>query len=608
MSSLQHFKNEYLLSPSIELSPIATSASHCVPSPISGNRNDELARSPMPISNEFDLISEGFVDIEDGSVDRSDWLQRAMDEHPEIKSFREKVLPIQRAAKFADLYLPPKRLISHDVLLSLISQHLRTLGLVKTQTSLHSEWDGELKIPAHLNKSQLNYLIQRGILRAERFWELENDPPASKRILDEEISKIIGGLPVHNDNEQSFESEIPFDPKNMKIDNGIVRGASLNNLILLMTSEHKYDIPNLVDAFCSAYDSIVSSRILFDKIKERFETSFKNNKFEDAQKTFKLLKKWTRLNRDEIEQSIQDEIKQYAEKRLKPYFNDKIFKLFVKRSQKFNYSNTFQVTLGKCNRFWTGKFQIFEIPPDEIARQLTYITSSTFYEIQEKELQNSAWETPRLAHRAPNILTLIARTNNIPKIVASQILTEKKFEKRIQIMTYFIQVMRALKELRNYSDYFDFYTAFTEPSILRMTVHLSMLNTKDKEFLNSFEPYFDLDHGHQMKKELMSTLEYNKYPCLPNYIYYLREIGQFNEQKPSKIDGIINIMKFTFIYSKIQELFNFKKIRYSILPIDQIQVKLLDYPILDDNTLIMLSNRNEPDNSTEEDLRMNDSQ
>lgn len=609
MSSIQHLNNEYLLSPSMPSSLGSVSSSNFTPTPLYLDGDEELARTPLPISYEYDIISDNFVDSEDGEVDRSEWLQRALDEQPEIRRFREMVLPIQRASKFAELYLPKSRLISHEVLLSLISQHLRTLGLIQTQTSLHSEWDGQFKIPAHMYKSQLNYLIQRGIFRAERFWELENEPPVNKKVLDEEISKIIGGLATNNDNEQPFENEIIDNPECIVVENNEVKGASLNNLILLMTSKHDYPIPNLIKAFCLTYKSVVSSQVLFNKLKERFEMSFMNNEIEGAKKTFDFLKKWIRKNQDEIEQPIQKEIKAYAEKKLKKYFNEDISNLFVKgnKKHKFTYASTMQVNLGKCyHRLWSGKFKIFEIPPEEIARQFTYISATTYYAVQESEFLNSAWEVARLKHQAPNIIALINRTNSIPKFIASLILTEKSFHKRIQIISYFLQVMRALKELKNYCDYFDIYNAFFEPSISRLTVHLSMLNSKDKELIKSLEPFIDVTSRKPMMRKLMSTLEYKKFPCLPHYPIYLTSIAKINEGYRNKVDGLINISKFTGIYSLIKEFNNFKKVRYSILPIDQIQVKLLEYPILDDKTLLLLSEEVEPDNSSEETLRMMD--
>ena len=133
-----------------------------------------------------------------------------------------------------------------------------------------------------------------------------------------------------------------------------------------------------------------------------------------------------------------------------------------------------------------------------------------------------------------------------------------------------------------------------------------MLNSKDKELIKSLEPFIDVTSRKPMMRKLMSTLEYKKFPCLPHYPIYLTSIAKINEGYRNKVDGLINISKFTGIYSLIKEFNNFKKVRYSILPIDQIQVKLLEYPILDDKTLLLLSEEVEPDNSSEETLRMMD--
>jgi hypothetical protein len=102
-------------------------------------------------------------------VDRSKWLMRVLEKNPDIKTFRERVNPLTRAAKFARLYIPPTGLIPHTLLLNLISQHLRTLGLSDTQRALRTEWESFFPSPSHKLYSQLALLVQRGMHRANRF-------------------------------------------------------------------------------------------------------------------------------------------------------------------------------------------------------------------------------------------------------------------------------------------------------------------------------------------------------------------------------------------------------------------------------------------------------
>ena len=160
--------------------------------------NKIIKNSVLPISTEYDMIREKYF-IKDGQ-DRSQWYARFLKENKEAKGFIERVDPVSRASSFARLYLPQNRMISQSLLLSLISQHFRTLGLIDSQSSLHEEWSEPLEAPPYLLRSQLNLIVQRGINNAEKFWEYSLPSAANhenaSEILDKEISKTIGGTPL----------------------------------------------------------------------------------------------------------------------------------------------------------------------------------------------------------------------------------------------------------------------------------------------------------------------------------------------------------------------------------------------------------------------------
>jgi hypothetical protein len=119
-------------------------------------------RDALPISEEFDVLSQLRSSVE---VDRSDWQRQVFARNPDVKEAHEYFNPVARASSFSRLYLPANRMLSHDALLTLISQHLRILGLTESQASLHSEWGADLRFPPHKRDSQLAILVQRAVHR-----------------------------------------------------------------------------------------------------------------------------------------------------------------------------------------------------------------------------------------------------------------------------------------------------------------------------------------------------------------------------------------------------------------------------------------------------------
>lgn len=78
--------------------------------------------------------------------------------------------------------------------------------------------------------------------------------------------------------------------------------------------------------------------------------------------------------------------------------------------------------------------------PQEVARQLVFISSQLFRKIAVTELLNQAWDTDKFKYLAPNVIALIRRTDQISNWVASTILTGETGKERAAIITRFIQI------------------------------------------------------------------------------------------------------------------------------------------------------------------------
>lgn len=572
-----------------------------------GSFTPPIGRPPLPISSEYEMMSEFY---NHNQVDRSTWHERAMEECPEVLQYRERVNPIARAAKFASLFLPPNRLIDQEILLSIISQHLRTLALVDTESALHDEWDGPYDIPSQLLKSQLTFLVQRGIFHAEQFWRLSpghSNLPEKERQkqFDAIISQIIGPpvipIPI---SDSPIEQETFLDEKFAvrSPENNALCSASFNQLIMLLTvNKETTEIPPLVDdntiedlatAFCLTYNSFVKSINLLSKLRERFQMAFKKEDKVMADLTFDFFKKWVTESGSEIEQSTLEAIKRFFNEELKEHFPDQTDDIFVQSDKNealidFSKAPPVDLSQGKNTKkgynlwtdgnFWIGNFKIEDINPIEIARQMTYWSCIRFYALRRTEFIDCAWDKPRLRHRAPNIVSLLNHEVMLSKWVQSSIETENSF------FGFIMQVIKCLYDLQNYNDTYGLFSGIINLGGELLDELSNSLDKKMKLFYNDLnDKYNEVGTYQSIRKEYENALNSDK-PTLPylrvscSSVYAVSQIESITE------NGLINLYKALRPYRFIMEVDKCKTKKYSFLPIKQIQQKLDNLPIAGNN-------------------------
>ncbi|EAX99201.1 RasGEF domain containing protein [Trichomonas vaginalis G3] len=565
--------------------------------------SQNLEKDALTISSEFDMLRKNYF-IEDGQ-DRSDWYSRFLNENKDAKDFIERVDPIPRAVEFARLYLPINRLASQDLLLALISQHFRTFGLIKSQASLHEEWSQPINIPAHLLRSQLTLLIQRGISHAERFWELSLPSPAKyqdpQKLIDQEISNVIGGIPFIAEDTTPLSNEQIGDERFIKYDetHTKIESASLNQLIWLLTSETKDPYRELMQQVCLTYRSFTTSKIFFTKIKERYEIALnEGDETRERSKslTFKLFTHWSQEASEFIEQPVKDAAKAFAEAKFQNY-SSYLAQLFKPRRSEttIDYSSAPSVELGTCTELWTGNFSLFDIPPKEFARQLTVYACSKYYQIQRTELIDGAWASERSKHRSPNIVALTNQFNIISAWVPTAILTEPSLQARLNKMKFLIDTMRELKALRNYFSLFAIHLGFNSSAIFRLQRHKKLLRPDDVPFLKELEDlgspsgaYHQLLQAH---KEAINSGQ----PALPHLPPLLSFLFKVNEAIESlTTNGLINMKRCGRTFEFMKQIESFARRKYVLLPIEQVQQKLMNLEYMEGESLEELSIDVEP--------------
>lgn len=599
-------------------------------SSVSQDQISSLTKPPLPISHEFDLLYTQHCG--DKNIDRSDWLQKVLDKHPDIKELRECVNPVARASEFARLYLPSNRMIPHELLLALISQHLRTLGLSEAQASLHSEWGSNFNIPPHKLYSQLALLVQRGVHRAERFWELSIPSihaPSSIKLtqtaLDEEISRTIGAASnVVGENKKlrdikNILDEKPGDPNYIQKDeDGNIINASLNQLIYYITSsDEDVNSSETRSALCLTISSYASSMLFFNKLRDRFlsisekldrlqptpqnsDTNLPPSEYEKAKlargRCVNVFKEWIKGAINDIEPQVLDAVKLFVDKEISPIYPKQAQVMFEGRSDINNSIRIKQfeekaprIELGNIIGLWTGNFSLFEIPLKEFAHQLTVWSTNRYYAIQRSELLDCAWDVPRLKYRAPNIIALKDHMNKLSKWVIYSILSENNLSKRIDKMERLIKLGSLLFDMNNYFDGASIILAFIEPQLDNLVGHKAKLKQETQDTLaNLIVLCQPADNYAPLRKKQTEALN-NRNPVMPLISVLLQDIFNTSTNAENYVDGLINVLKCKRVYKCIMDLEVFMREKYCFLSIDQVQAKIDQFQDYDNDFLFDLA-------------------
>lgn len=414
-------------------------------------------------------------DNEINSTNESRLLQTLLSEVDYIQSARNLANPIERAKKFAQTYLFENRLIPHDVLLTLIFQHLNSLGLSNAQLRMQQEWDHNLEPPSNRSYSQLSLLLERGLKKSDHFWEIilpsAHGPTTSKSakgLLDQEISKVIGANTASDEDIFPLDKEKPGDEKFLILENNLPSGASLNQLIYYCTipredSKHT----SVARDLCMNISTFASPKLFFKKLCDRYHQILDEEKnIQDSEKDknlasraacINLIKIWFNFVADDLEPQILDKIYEFQDKELS---KDRLFSNMVLKTKSVSNMISLRqieakappVELGNIQGLFTGKFDIFDLPAVEFARQLTVFSSTMYYNVKNEEFLDAAWDTARLKYRAPNLIGLGNHFSVLPSWVTYQIFSEKSKEKRWEKTLYILTVADILLKMNNYLD------------------------------------------------------------------------------------------------------------------------------------------------------------
>ncbi|XP_066901194.1 ras-specific guanine nucleotide-releasing factor 2 isoform X3 [Halyomorpha halys] len=229
----------------------------------------------------------------------------------------------------------------------------------------------------------------------------------------------------------------------------------------------------------------------------------------------------------------------------------------------------------------------------EIAEQMTYVDHQIFLSIRSEEFLGQAWMKTDKATKAPHIILMTRRFNEVSQLVVSEIVRRSNMTARIQAIEKWAAVADISRCLHNFNGVLQVCAAFTNSAVYRLKKTWEKVSKTTKQTIEKLQAIVSSDGRF---RNLRDALHRCDPPCIPYLGMYLTDLSFIEEGTPNFTqDGLLNFSKMRMIAHVIREIRHFQQTPYKIEMITKVTNYLLDTSLLlDDDELYQMSLGIEP--------------
>jgi son of sevenless-like protein len=305
-----------------------------------------------------------------------------------------------------------------------------------------------------------------------------------------------------------------------------IKAATLNGLLLHLVSDNKIDL-QYMDVLALTYRSFISPEDLFHKLIELYDAPAKAETLVIQSKVSTFLKRWITAQFPDFPEDLVHEIHVWISdviQTAQASFAKQLLELIATKAQERVQLRQTLIAAAQPKEAYDdispARF-VLDVDPQEIASQLTIIDHLIYSSIRPHELLFQAWNKPQLKHRAPNVLRMISRTNNVALWVASSILWNPKLVDRTNAMVRLIQVAEHLRKVNNFNTMFAIISGLQLSSINRLKFTREKI---PKKIQQTFDSLVELMNNQRSFKVYRDTLAAQTPPCIPYLGVYLTDL------------------------------------------------------------------------------------
>nr|KAJ3421634.1 RasGEF [Polyrhizophydium stewartii] len=163
-------------------------------------------------------------------------------------------------------------------------------------------------------------------------------------------------------------------------------------------------------------------------------------------------------------------------------------------------------------------FDILDISPKDVAKQLTLLSSELFRNITSQELESLAWTGPEKERLTPAIVHITNHFNQIAIWVAQQILDAKAAKRRFQLICFFIRVAKVGKrggihclDFNNFDSVRSVVAGLQSTPVHRLE-RTQMVGRRERAVFEKIAELASLDNNNDAYRR---RLAHAKPPCVP---------------------------------------------------------------------------------------------
>jgi len=251
--------------------------------------------------------------------------------------------------------------------------------------------------------------------------------------------------------------------------------------------------------------------------------------------------------------------------------------------------------------FFTREWSLFDIDPEEIARQITVCDWVIYMKIRPSELLEQSWSKPKLKYRSPNVLALIKRFNIVSNWVTSSIVLTNTIKERADIMAKFVQIADKLFALNNFNAVMSILGGLNASSVSRLKFTVSEMSRDMQRVKKELETMMSSDNNFRDYRARLGSISTDT-PMIPYLGVYLTDLT-FVDENSDYVNGLINFSKRVLVYNIINQIRQRQTRPYRIQPVQQIIDKLMQLTLQDDSKFFSKSLELEPRGASREAIK-----
>lgn len=532
-----------------------------------------------------------------------------------------------------------REVLSREILLQLVYQHLSQRGLYQTIEVMEEEtgikYNGYRSDRTDTKDSLITTLLCLGIKDIEKPYAL---PQSDLIDLDTDVEVQTASIYHHFEEDDVGDMRKPLwaellsnEDDNIDFVGSELKSASLNKLIERLTNPDTD--ARFIQCFLVTYRSFTVPEILLHKLCQRYRVPkcpkhispevWNKNKETIQIRTGNILNKWIDefFTLDWNENMIR-ELTVFIEDFLLKHKQTSKMGLRIRgrlaqklassrnKEEKLSFSETPVPPVVPATVF-SPKLSIWDIREDELAKQITYMDHNLYRNIEAHELLNCSWSKPKLKHRSKNVIKSIDFFNRLSNWLATQITHEESFRERKAKLAKLMNLAKHMFKLNNFNSLMALNSAYENAAVHRLNLSINDIDEKLREEFAACCKVMSPDSAF---KAYRTHIKEEVKPPLNIYLgIYLTDLTFIEDGNPDMIKHsktnrmLINYKKRQLVANQIAEVMQYKNPPYNIQQVHQIQEllrnTLQNHDIIDDKVLYDKSVQVEPRGAKREDLK-----